>query len=237
MSGLLVLNGGDEFKPGNEPQDRLLVTAAAGGPAYVVTTAAARQRPDLAAATARRWFATLGLEIEELPLHRRSDAASAELVERARGARLLYLCGGDPGLVATVLRGSAAWDAMLAAWRAGAALAGSSAGAMALCRWTLIRKTWPNRAVRTYRDALDVVPGAVVLPHFDTFGERWIESAQAESPIANVTLIGVDERSAAVWDGKRWTAHGAGRVVAIRGEARDEARDGGAVQLPEPAPG
>ena len=30
--GLLVLNGGDEFNPGNEPQDRQLVAAVSAGP-------------------------------------------------------------------------------------------------------------------------------------------------------------------------------------------------------------
>jgi len=42
-TGFLALVGGDEFKPGNEGHDRLLVEHRAAGPAYVVATAAARQ--------------------------------------------------------------------------------------------------------------------------------------------------------------------------------------------------
>jgi hypothetical protein len=97
--GPLALVGGDELHPGNEPQDRLLVDAARGGPAFVVTTAAARQHPERAAENARRWFAELGLEIEELPLTTRSRARSPELAARARAGRFFYLVGGDPGLV------------------------------------------------------------------------------------------------------------------------------------------
>ena len=36
--GPLALVGGDELHPGNEPQDRLLILAAGGEPAFVVTT-------------------------------------------------------------------------------------------------------------------------------------------------------------------------------------------------------
>jgi len=212
-AGLLVLNGGDEFRPGNEPQDRELVAAAARGPAYVVPTAARRQRPELAVETARRWFAGLGLAVEELPVYTRTDAGSAALAERAAGAGLLYLTGGDPGLVVQTLRGSRVWAAMVEAWRDGAALAGSSAGAMALCEWTLVMARWPRHEERRAADALGLVPGTAVLPHYERMGSRW---SVADRP-ADLTLLGIDERTAAVWDGAGWRAEGEGGVVVIDG--------------------
>jgi cyanophycinase len=139
-TGFLALVGGDEFKPGNEEHDRWLIEHRGVGPAYVVPTAAARQRPDLAVATAQQWFEGLGLDVLELPVLKRSDATSARNVELAERGGLFYLTGGDPGLVVDVLRDSPVWRAIAAAWRRGAALAGSSAGAMALGEWTLVRK-------------------------------------------------------------------------------------------------
>ena len=50
--GPLALIGGDELKPGNEPQDRILVEAAGSGPAFVLATAAGRQHPEQAVANA-----------------------------------------------------------------------------------------------------------------------------------------------------------------------------------------
>ena len=85
--GPLALVGGAELQPGNEPQDEILVRAAAGGPAFVVATAAARQRPELAVENAVRWFGNLGLEVEELPARRRSDATSSANAERASAGR------------------------------------------------------------------------------------------------------------------------------------------------------
>lgn len=215
MRGLLALVGGDEFKPGNEQQDRQMVAAAADGPAYVVPTAAGRQAPEQAVALATRWFAKLGLELHELPVLKRSDVVKERLIEDARRGGFFYLVGGDPGLVAQVLRGSPVWQAVFDAWRGGAVLAGSSAGAMALCSHTLVRASWPNRFNRRPIDALGVVPQTAVLPHFDTFGHRWIESAREAAP--ELTLLGVDERSAAVWTEGTWRAVGPGVVNVVKG--------------------
>jgi cyanophycinase len=215
VPGMLALVGGDEFNPGNEEQDRMLASAALPGAAFVVPTAAARQKPEASVVHATTWFHQFGLELEELPVLKRADATSATLAERARMGGFFYLVGGDPGLVAKVLRGSAVWTAMFDAWRAGAALAGSSAGAMALCSHTLVRASWPNRFNRRAADGLGLVPKTAVLPHFDTFGHRWVESAQESAP--GLCLLGIDERSAAVWDGARWLAAGPGAVTVIKG--------------------
>jgi len=215
MPGLLALVGGDELKPGNEQQDRLMVAAAAKGTAYVVPTAAARQGAEQAVANARRWFAKLGLELHELPVLKRSDAMKEKVIEDARHGGFFYLVGGDPGLVAEVLRGSPVWRAIFDAWLGGAVLAGSSAGAMALCSHTLVRASWPNRFNRRPVDGLGVVPATAVLPHFDTFGHKWISSAHEAAPA--LTLLGVDERSAAVWTDGAWRAVGPGVVTLVKG--------------------
>jgi cyanophycinase len=212
---VLALVGGDEFNPGNEEQDRVLAQSAGSGPAYVVPTAAARQGPERAVAHAQKWFRQFDVELEELPVLKRTDANSKELAARARAGGLFYLVGGDPGLVVQVLQSSRVWNAIVESWDEGAALAGSSAGAMALCSHTLIRASWPNRFNRRPNDALGLVADTAVLPHFDTFGHKWIESARQALPEA--TLLGIDERSAAVWQRGTWRAMGPGAVTVIKG--------------------
>lgn len=226
-----MLNGGEEFQPGNEPQDELLVEAAGGGPALILPTAAARQRPELAVAAAVRWFARLGLEVIELPVLRRTDANSERLALEAGQASFFYLVGGDPGHTVKTLEGTSVWQAMLAAWRRGAALAGSSAGAMALCQVTLVMARWPHHQVRRAVPALGVVPQTAVLPHYERFGHTWEESPIEDAP-AGLVRLGLDEKTAAVWDGQRWTALGAGSVT-VAGRAFS---GGAAVEgVPEPA--
>jgi len=222
--GLLALVGGDEFKPGNEEQDGQLAAVAKPGPAFVVPTAAARQGPERAVAHATAWFERFGLSLQELPVLKRADANSRELAEHARIGGFFYLVGGDPGLVTQVLAASRVWNAIFDAWLGGASLAGSSAGAMALCSHTLIRAGWPNRFNRRPAGALGLVPGTAVLPHYDTFGHRWVESARRELPGA--TLLGIDERSAALWSDNAWHAAGPGAVTVIKGSQTETFQGG-----------
>jgi cyanophycinase len=234
MAGPLALVGGAEFGSGNEDQDRLLAETAAGRPAFVVC-AAVRTHPEQAVATARRWFGTLGVDMTELRVRSRLDASVTETVEAARAAGLVYLAGGDPGRTVQLLAATPVWDAIVSAWRGGAALAGSSSGAMALCRWTLIRDRWPDHTTRRAAEALAVVPDCALLPHFDTFGERWIPSAQ-QALGAGTTLIGVDERSAAVWRAGQWSAAGPGAVTVVIGEQRTRFASGEAIAgIPAPS--
>jgi cyanophycinase len=230
--GPLALVGGDELKAGNEPQDEVLARAAGDGPAYVLATAAGRQRPEMAVANAVAWFGSLGLEIEELPATKRSHATSAANAERARAGRFFYLVGGDPGLVPRTLAGTPLWDAIVAAWRDGASLAGSSAGAMALGEWTLVRERMPGDDRRRYAPALGLVPGVAVLPHFETFGHRWVESASERD---GVVLLGLDERTGALRVSGTWRALGAGGVTVIADGARRRFDAGSRIEgLPDP---
>lgn len=233
--GPLALVGGDELNPGNEPQDRILVEAAGDGPAFVLATAAGRQRPEMAVANAVHWFAGLGLEIRDLPATTRTQAGLPASVRAARAGRLFYLVGGDPGLVPKTLADTPVWNAIVEAWRGGAALAGSSAGAMALGEWTLVRERMPGDDRRRYAPALGLVPKVAVLPHFETFGHRWVKSALASLPADDVVLLGIDERTAALWRPGGWLALGDGGVTVIADGATNRFASGEPILgLPDP---
>jgi len=232
--GPVVLVGGAEFLPGNEPHDEIVAAVAGDGPVLILATAAVRQNPDAAVRTAQRWFEGLGVEARELPMRGRRQAAEDATVAAARAGRAFYLCGGDPGLVVKLLAGTPGWDAVVEAWRHGAALAGSSAGAMALGEWTLIRSGL-SHARRRFADALGIVPRVAVVPHFEEFGEGWLRSARAARPKA--VLLGLDTRTAAVWrQSVGWPATGRGSVVVIRDERQRHYAPGDAIiGLSDPA--
>jgi cyanophycinase-like exopeptidase len=200
----------------------------------VLPTAASRQHPERAVDTARRWFRRLGAEIDDLPVLRRRDAADPGLAERAAEAGVVYICGGDPGLLLDVLQGSRLWDALRTAWARGGSLAGSSAGAMALARSMLIRASWPDRSRRRPRPALGLAPVDAVLPHFDGFGASWVESALGGME-GDPLLLGIDERTAALWDGGTWTAYGPGRVTLIHRGGRQAFGSADVLPLDDPA--
>jgi len=122
---------------------------------------------------------------------------------------------------------------MVRAWtESGAALAGSSAGAMAMAGYSLVMARWPHHDVRRAKPALGLVPDVAVLPHYERFGRRWADSEIEDRP-SDLVLLGLDEKTAAVWDGGGWTAHGAGAVTVGGAAFRSGAQVRG---LPHPRP-
>jgi hypothetical protein len=105
---------------------------------------------------------------------------------------------------------------------------------MALGEWTLVRKAFPGHAERRCKPALDLVPRVAVAPHFETFGHRWVDSVLGEPPAEDVVIVGIDERSAALWDGGAWTARGPGRITVVTRRDRGVYQSGTPVQLPLP---
>ena len=182
-------------------------------PRYVqLPTAAGQEGPGSLA----RWVG-LGAEqaermgVEAVPVMAidRVSADDPELAALVSGAGLIYLSGGSPPYVADTLRNTQVWSAIVREWEAGAALAGCSAGAIALTDWV------PDirRPEAPARQGLGVVKGLRVLPHFDRMA-RWApkmaDSIASVLP-PGVALIGVDEETAIVSDGsdfRRWVVHG-----------------------------
>lgn len=136
----------------------------------------------------------LGVEQVVLDVRTRDDAHDARWIDALDGAGLVYLSGGNPTYLADTLRGTPLWDAIVAAWRSGASLAGCSAGAMAMGGFV------PNhRHPRTGGAlGLGIVPGARVLPHFDRY-TRWMPDFALRPLLApGSTVLGIDEDTALV---------------------------------------
>jgi len=212
--GPIALVGSGEFLPAMEAVDAGLL---AGRPARAVflPTAAGPEGParvDYWVRLGAAHYRWLGAEPVPLRVLDRDDASDPAFAAQVDGAGLVYLSGGNPGHLADTLRGTAVLEAILAAWRAGAALAGCSAGACAL---TDVADDTRNGAARP---GLAVVPGLVVLPHFDRI-ERWspgIVDRKARALAAGQTLIGIDEQTALVGDDDGgWRVEGRRRVWVI----------------------
>jgi len=164
-----------------------------------------------------------------------SDSAWSIQLDTEPYTHLTVVDAGDAPIVPTVLAGTPSWDAILEAWSEGAVLAGSSAGAMAFGEWTLIRERMPGDERRRFRLALGLVPGIAVVPHFDTFGQRWVGPSLDAAPRGDVILLGLDERTAAVWIDGAWRVEGAGSVSTITRARRDVFASGKEIRgLPRP---
>lgn len=214
MTGSIVLAGGAEFGGRMADVDRLAIERAGGlsAPIRIIPAAAAPDNNhERAGRNGVAWFRRLGAtDVAAVPLIDQASAADPAIVAELRAARLIYLLGGFPEHLADSLAGSPAWQAACVVYESGGVLAGSSAGAMVLCRWLY------NPRSGTVTDGLALVPGACVLPHHDTYGRRWAPQLQTLLPQA--TLIGIDEQTGMIGHpGGAWQIAGAGGVTLYSG--------------------
>jgi cyanophycinase len=128
--GILCLSGATQWSEGAEVDAELV--RAAGGTVVIVPTGAAYERPERIVAEARSHFSALGATVEAAMVLTRTDAESRDLADRVRAATFLYLCGGSPLHVRSVLKDSLVLDALVAAWHDGAVVAGQGGGSVVL---------------------------------------------------------------------------------------------------------
>jgi cyanophycinase len=206
--GPLALVGSGEYLPSMLEIERALITGRP--PRYVqIPTAAApeggerlRYWVDLGRAQAER----LGVESVPLVVMNRAEADDPAIAAQVAGAGLIYLSGGSPTVLADTLRDTALWRAIVAAWEKGAALAGCSAGAMAMADHVPDLRH-PNRGGRP---GLGLLPTLRVLPHFDKM-LGWMPDLLTRPmfrPPAGITLVGIDEETALVGGPESFTVAG-----------------------------
>lgn len=232
MSGPVALVGSGEYLPVMAPIEALLLEGRPPRFVQLPTAAAPEGEGSLL-----RWVALGQQQAERLAVtavpvivRDRRDADSAELAALVAGAGLIYLSGGNPPYLAETLRGSRVWAAISEAWQAGAALAGCSAGAIALTSWV----PHLRNPLRAPDPGLDVVPHVRVIPHFDKF-LGWmpdlLDRFLAKAP-PGVTVLGIDEDTALVGEGETWTVHGEQSVWVIGKDGRMGYAAGEVVPLP-----
>ncbi|HEX2047159.1 MAG TPA: Type 1 glutamine amidotransferase-like domain-containing protein [Acidimicrobiales bacterium] len=206
MSGPLALVGGAEWQDGCT-FDQSLLAASGADEVVVLPTAAAYEHPERAVETAERWFAGLGVKTRGLMVLARPDAEDEANAAALRDARFIYLSGGSPLHLRSVLKDAPAWHALTHAWQNGAVLAGSSAGAMALCDPMVD----PRGGAFTL--GLGLLAQVAIIPHHDTWSPEKAKRTITLAP-PGLPVVAIDERTALIRDGEgRWTVEGAGNVV------------------------
>ncbi len=232
MAGPIALVGSGEYLPVMLEVERALI--AGRPPVYVqIPTAAAPEGEQslaywigLGQEQARR----LGVRAVPVVARNRAEADDEELARSVAGAGLIYLSGGNPGFLSDTLRGTRLWAAVEQAWLAGAALAGCSAGAMALTSW--VPDFWhPGGSPRA---GLGTVPQLRVIPHFDRFLGRMPDLLTRPflRHSDGSTLLGIDEDTALVGGPEEFEVQGRQSVWVLGEGSRRELPPGTRVSFP-----
>lgn len=220
--GPLVLCGSGEFTRAMAEVDRGILAEIGSRRVRVAIVPTAAGLED----TPRSWiemgaahFAALGAETTGVMVLNRGDAEDPRHSASIANADWIYFSGGKPGYVVETLTGTPFWSAVLARHREGAVLAGSSAGAMMLGSRTFhfpdgVDATGVPRRVAV-RDALGLLPGIFVAPHFDAVPVAWWRGWADIWPEGH-RMLGIDEDTAIVERAEGWSVVGRGRALVFR---------------------
>jgi cyanophycinase-like exopeptidase len=229
----VALVGSGEYLPVMTEIERGLIAGRA--PVYVqLATAAAPEGDDSLARwhrLGREQAERLGVEQVVVDVRTREDAESSALAHLVEGAGLIYLSGGNPAHLAETLRQTRVWHAIVEAHENGAAVAGCSAGAMALSDWAprmrdLVHSDQPT--------GLGLIPHVRVIPHFDKM-LGWVpdvlRNALLHKPDGTM-LLGIDEDTALVGGPHEWEVQGRQSVWELGEGKRVEHRSGTRLTTP-----
>ena len=234
--GRLILVGSGEFTPAMDDLDReILASIPKPRPrvAIVPTASGLEDTPPSWAALGETHFAALGADVVPVMVLRRDDARERRWIDALRDVDWVYFSGGRPQHAINVLAGTPFWDEVLRRHRAGALLAGSSAGAMMLGEKSYAPDDFDAAGLPqqvSVRDGLGVLGGHFVVPHFDLLSQLQPERIQAWIRVWPDGLrgIGIDEDTAVVEGPNGWTVRGRGRAVTMTSFERQEVHKTGA---------
>lgn len=239
VPGPIALVGSGEFLPVMRPVDAELLDGRPQRAVFLPTAAATEGEGRIAywIGLGTNHYRAMGVEPVPLRVLTRDDADDPAIAAQIDGAGLVYLSGGNPGYLAETLRDTAVWRAIHAAWLSGTALAGCSAGAIAL---SAVIPDPRSTEIGRIEPALGVVPQLAVIPHFDRFDRvlpRLAQRIHTEAP-PGVTTIGIDEETALVGGLEEWTVRGRQRVWVIEDDdEREGHRPGATLRVPLPPGG
>lgn len=230
MPGPVALVGAGEFLPAMSAFDASLL-AATGVVRPRVAILPTASFPD-GEEVFQRWaamgvahFTALGAEVEPVLVRDRGEADDAAAVQALGEADLIYVSGGKPAHLLAALDGTAVGRALIDAHERGAALAGCSAGAMALAGHAFdVRLRFLPFPLRWGR-GLGCAAGVSVVPHYDSWPEALSALIAFQAPRGSVVL-GIDEATAVVGRDGGWQVHGRSRVTVWRGRHRERFRAG-----------
>jgi cyanophycinase len=205
-TGSLALVGGGEWGPGARGFDADLLAGSGTNEVVVLPTAAAFEHPERVGERAEAYFGELGATVRTLPVLHRTEAEDPDVAKVVRAAKFVYLADGSPLHLRSVLKESALFDALQAAYQGGAVVAASGAGATLLC------DPMVDPRGGAYTVGLGVVKNLAVFPYHGTAAAHLRERSIELLP-RNAVLAGVDEQTALVKSPQGWTVVGAGTVT------------------------
>ncbi|MGH2662107.1 MAG: Type 1 glutamine amidotransferase-like domain-containing protein [Actinomycetota bacterium] len=222
---LFALLGSGEFEPWAAEADRWLLDRATGDGSVLLLPMASAPEGD---EVFDRWgqmgldhYRGMGVRAEILPLKTREDAEREDLAGRLSDASEVFFSGGNPAFLTASLRDTTFWRRLVQELDRGLAYGGCSAGVAVLGEVVPDSRHLIPGATSFPDDlwspGLGLFPRVTFSPHWDTV-ETFYPGARGRIEAAvpkGSRLVGLDERTAMLGDGREWTVVGDGAVYVL----------------------
>ncbi|HYU57368.1 MAG TPA: cyanophycinase [Actinomycetota bacterium] len=218
--GAVLAIGGAEDKL----KDRVIlgrfIQLAGGEGARIAVVSTASSLGDEATELYRALFRQAGAgEVAGMRPTTRAEANDPSLARMVRAASGVFLTGGNQLRLSSVVAGTLLGRELLAAHRRGAVIAGTSAGSSALSTHMVAfgaSGATPKHRMVQVASGLGIVTNVIIDQHFEQRNRLGrLLSAIAQSP--NLLGVGLDEDTAALFEGDELEALGKGAVTIVDG--------------------
>jgi cyanophycinase len=176
----------------------------------VLPTAHAYEDPRAEIEAARVHFKAMGAEVQALEVYRRPDAADAEMVAAVQSAPVIYVTGGSPMHLRSVLMESPLLDAIIGSFASGTTVIVAAEAASVMCSHMV------DSRGGAFTVGTDVVDTLTVIPRFNNWSIDKLHRTIELAPV-DLVVVGIPEGCALVRspDGA-WSTRGDGEIEVYR---------------------
>lgn len=219
--GNLIIIGGAEDKTGECSILKAFVTLSGTAAARLTVITTATEKPLESGNQYKSVFARLGtIETNILDINSRDDAdleKNARLISESSG---IFFTGGDQLRITSILGGTKVYNALHEAYKSGAAIAGTSAGASAMSRTMIVdgnNNDPARKCTLKMAPGLGLLEAALIDQHFHQRGRIGrLLCGVAENP--SILGIGIDEDTAVrVFPDNHFEVIGSNSVTVVDG--------------------
>ncbi|GBF07958.1 cyanophycinase [Deinococcus aerius] len=216
--GTLIIIGGHEAKEGRREILREVARRVRGGRLVIATVAS--HEPEGYFEGYQGGFEGLGVgDLVELYVEDRTEALGEDKLGLLDGATGVFFTGGDQLRITSQIGDTPLEARIRQVYEAGGVIAGTSAGASAMCETMLVK----GHSKESYRigdlamaPGLGLIRGVIIDQHFAERGRMGrLLGAVAQNP--RVLGIGIDEDTAIVVEGGHFRVIGSGAVYVADG--------------------
>ena len=198
--------GGNEFQETCLDTDREFcnLSSVTKSNVLILPTAATNENPELAARNGINHFKKIGVEASALNLTNKNQSNDRCFLHPINKFSIIYLTGGNPRYLNTILQNSQALSEIKKALTLGSVLLGSSAGAMVMGKYILLDKLVPG---------LNLIPDTIIVPHFENNND--VNNLVNISRNHNVDILGLDTQAACITVNNNWVTLGHKKITLI----------------------